>query len=295
MREEQLCSYPSQFNSIWKMSQKYCSFEQILGYISQTKNFRCLFFLPKNKCMETYMIPVIKLSLPPTSTILFTVRAAVPQPCSLGKRTESSLSVRNRSQGCSRTTVSWKTERRANQALKLVEAMDSSNMQSLPSTQNLFSASLFEWVCKWHLISVLFLFDHTCNSLKKAFKGLINKVSSLELKFPCIFNVFSCLLAAKCRSQDMWPFITIFSLNVPCLFISCISGEDWYNNLNLTSFFDPVVWAINHKTCTEDWLLVKSRDIETNPKANQSKLKCIERVLKSKIMCLFVILLKERD
>lgn len=143
--------------------------------------------------------------------------------------------------------------------------------------------------------SVLFLFDHTCNSLKKAFKGLINKVSSLELKFPCIFNVFSCLLAAKCRSQDMWPFITIFSLNVPCLFISCFSGEDWYNNLNLTSSFDPVVWAINHKTCTEDWLLVKGRDIETNPKANQSKLKCIERVLKSKIMCLFVILLKERD
>lgn len=143
--------------------------------------------------------------------------------------------------------------------------------------------------------SVLFLFVHICNSLKKPIRGSINKVSNLELKFPYILNVRSCFLVAKYRSQDMWLYITIFGLKFLCLFIPCSPGEDRYNNLNLTSIFDPVVWAINHKACIEDWLLVKGSDLETKTKANQTKMKYIERLLKSKIMCLFVLLLNERD
>lgn len=75
----------------------------------------------------------------------------------------------------------------------------------------------------------------------------------------------------------MWLFITTFNLDFLCLFISCGPAKDRYNNLTLTSFFDPVAWAINHKACIEDWLLVKGGDLETKIETNQNKIKYIER------------------
>lgn len=142
------------------------------------------------------------------------------------------------------------------------------------------------WV--WHYFCLLTLFK------KLIIRASINKSFQFKLKFPYILNILFCLLAVKYRSQNMWLSITIFSLSFPCLFISCSSGEYRYSNLNLTSLFDPVVWAINHKACVEDWLLVKGSSLETKTEANQTKPKCLETVLKSKILCLFVIPLKER-
>lgn len=89
--------------------------------------------------------------------------------------------------------------------------------------------------------SALFLCVHICNNHKKPIRTSRNKAFNLELKFPYIFNVLSYLLLAKYRSQDMGLFITVYELNFLCLFISCSPGEDRYNSLKVTSFFDPAV------------------------------------------------------
>lgn len=153
MWEEQQYSYPSQFNCIWKMRQKYSYCEQILGCISQTNNCRCrsfyidFFFLirllillkimNRNKCHPSHKIILATHQYHPI----------YGQGTMQQSRTESPL-WKSRSQECSRTTVAWQTERRANQALKPAQAMDASNLPSPPSTQNLLRASPVKWVCK---------------------------------------------------------------------------------------------------------------------------------------------------